>query len=62
MTAAFPLRQDIKERAEKLCKEYGYLEVFDPGTCHIVDGMTFVLVHDQQNRSLWLQLPDEPKK
>jgi hypothetical protein len=52
-----PIPRDLKQRAEKLCREYGYLTLYDPGTWFTNGSMTFVLVHDQENRSLWISLP-----
>lgn len=56
---ALAVPKDLKQRAEKLCREYGYLEIYDPGTWFMNGDTTFVLVHDQKNRSLWISLPVE---
>lgn len=50
------LPADLKERAEKICAEYGYLEVQDPGTVLVIDGRTLVFVLDNEGRGLWLEV------
>jgi endo-1,4-beta-mannosidase len=53
---SFSLPKSLKQRVEMLCQEYGYLKVRDPGIWFVNGDMTFVLVSDQKDRSLWNSL------
>jgi hypothetical protein len=54
-----PLPEDIKRRAEQMCEGFGYLKVYDPGSWFTANGMTFVWVHDDENRGLWISWSDK---
>ena len=53
-----PPLQDIKERAEKRCADYGNCyKVQDPVvSLKIEDGKVLVLVYDNQQRGVWIEV------
>jgi hypothetical protein len=54
---AYPIPEDIKQQATKLCEEYGYT-LQDPGTIYTTDqGFKLVSVRDSKGRFLWLPVP-----
>lgn len=53
---AYSLPEDIKQRAIEKCRNYPYLCVQEPGTVFEWSGRVFVLVHDDEERPLWLEL------